>query len=468
MTLVGCGYSDRGEEVGGGVGGEDGDDGADDGGGDDGNDDGGDDGDDGSTGDDGGDDPTGDGGDDGDDGGTGDEEPPGCGDEIDCANPPPPNPSAGTLSHVPWGCESSESFELAWSVDLGNWIAQNGGGKNVPVAADLSGDGVLDIVLGARTGDSWLAFTGNGDGTFSSGAIRIPGSSDFIGGWGTDIGDLDGDGDYDLVAGDHLVGAQAWLNSGQGSFSLSRTGLPSSDAYSGAGFGDLDGDGALDAVFGADQGTAGLSVAFGNGDGTWTQEAVTGVPPHPGSGAPNLGHFQFHDFDLDGDLDMFACGVGYGTACVVYRNEDAGRTWTELDAVQGQGSAGIGWVNQASIGDVNCDGMVDIAAGGTIFLGNGTTWQQAAYVNNADSSHFGDMDGDGDLDLVTNGRDNGLELYLGDGTGTSWTRADVGLPGAPDDTPWGMEIADFDGNTVLDIARSLDANNSTVLEVWTR
>jgi hypothetical protein len=347
-------------------------------------------------------------------------------------------------------------------------MEQGGGGKNVPVAADIDGDGVLDLVLGPRTANSWLAFTGNGDGTFSSGAIRINGSSDFIGGWGTDIGDLDGDGDYDVVAGDHLVGAQAWLNSGGGSFTLSRTGLPSSDAYSGGGFGDLDGDGALDAVFGADQGTAGLSVAFGNGDGTWTQEAVTGIPPHPGSGAPNLGHFQFHDFDLDGDLDMFACGVGYGTACVVYRNEGDGRTWAEVSAVQGQGSAGIGWVNQASVADVNCDGVVDIAAGGTIFLGNGTSWQQAAYVNNTDTSHFGDMDGDGNLDLVTNSWDGGLQLYLGDGTGTGWTEADVGLPGAPEDTPWGLELADLDGNTVLDIVRSMDGNGGTMLEVWTR
>jgi hypothetical protein len=91
-------------------------------------------------------------------------------------------------------------------------------------------------------------------------------------------------------------------------------------------------------------------------------------------------------------------------------------------------------------------------------------------------SHFGDFDGDGNLDLLTHDETVGLAVYLGDGTGSGWM-LDSGsaLPGpehAPAgtamDEPYGIDVGDLDGNDALDIVRVVGFGPSFSVEIWAR
>lgn len=121
------------------------------------------------------------------------------------------------------------------------------------------------------------------------------------------------------------------------------------------------------------------------------------------------------------------------------------------------------WRSHPAIGDVNGDGLGDLAAlarkgdGPSVFLGDGLgSWTEAsAGLKYARSFSCGigtrlvDIDGDGWTDLVAADHCRGVKVYRGDG-GTSWTDASAGIPenveGFND-----ADVADLDGDGRLDI-----------------
>ncbi|HEY8376301.1 MAG TPA: VCBS repeat-containing protein, partial [Nannocystis sp.] len=241
--------------------------------------------------------------------------------------------------------------------------------------------------------------------------------------------------------------------------------------FSGGGLADFDGDGFLDAIFGADQFGKGFR-AFKGAGGSWTE-----IPGPSSAKATNVGHFVFADLDDDGDLDVFAFGEGSAVGLDVYVYRNDGASFTEIaNLAAGPPNQVNADPVQGSVGDVNCDGALDIAAGGSIFLAqqNGS-WTLAAQVDAAHISHLADMNGDGHLDLVTHDPTVGLALYHGDGSGTTFTPAAVGLPdagytygGAAMDTAYGIDIADVGGDSALDIVRVAGFGPQFVIEVFFR
>lgn len=383
-----------------------------------------------------------------------------------CHMPSAQQSDRGVASHVQIGC-GGDSFRLAASLSVASY-ADPEAPRSVPLVADVDGDGNVDLVVNFRKASVGLAFHGNGDGTFDPTPGQLAGGI-FAGGWGGDLGDLDGDGALDVVFGDHARGAWAWRNDGALSFSASRSGLPDGPLFAGAGLGDLDGDGTLDALFGADQFSSGV-YAFKGGGGSWS------ALPMPAVDGASIGDFAFGDLDGDGDLD--AVGFGRGTSAIdahVLVNDGAG------GLVQSALLGGGGPANdladpvQGALGDVDCDGDLDIAAGGTIQLGNAGAFAPGASVDASVIAELADMTGDGHLDLVTHDASTGLTVYVGDGSGTAFTRLDAGLPdasytigGVPLDTPYGIAVADLDGSGALDIVRIAGFGVGYWVESWVR
>ena len=129
------------------------------------------------------------------------------------------------------------------------------------------------------------------------------------------------------------------------------------DRASGASIGDIDGDGFDDlfvaSLYQADQ------LYLNQGDGTFTDEAVTRGIDHAGSSNASV----FADFDGDGSLDLYVSSMGLETNRL-YINDGTGQ-FTEEAAMRGvdmplaNGSAcSFNW--GVSAADIDGDGDLDL------------------------------------------------------------------------------------------------------------
>lgn len=214
------------------------------------------------------------------------------------------------------------------------------------------------------------------------------------------LGDLDGDGDLDLVfgAGRHAPETNwVYYNDGKGNF-LGRRALGDElDRTYRAELGDVDGDGDLDVVTVNDIGEWG-KIHFNDGRGVFAKSMTFG------SNAYASRDVKLADLDGDGDVDIVVGNTIFGRN-MLYMNDGAEKfTGRSLGAERRLTIA-------LAIGDLDSDGDVDIVAGNR-------APPTIAYLNDgvgnfSDSSTIGggkdvtvavvlgDLDGDGDLDLVT-------------------------------------------------------------------
>ncbi|MBI3187878.1 MAG: VCBS repeat-containing protein [Gammaproteobacteria bacterium] len=291
--------------------------------------------------------------------------------------------------------------------DTGRSIGNGNSSYNVSSVAlgDLDGDYDLDIVLGELGANQvWW----NSLRTPPRNHIFID-SGQLLGNTYTTavaLGDVDGDGDLDMVEGNGLGEAgKVWLYNGTGGFTDSGQALGIS--ASSMVLGDVDGDGDLDIVEGNTNNLPD-QVWLNNGAGVFTDSGQL-------LGAVSTSSVALADVDGDGDLDMLAGSYSQGVH--VWRNNGSG-IFTDSGQALGALSGAI------VTGDIDGDGDVDFVvadAASTVWLNNGTgTFSSGQVLASTTTVTFalGDIDNDGDLDLFVGREENSTQVWVNNGSGT--------------------------------------------------
>ncbi len=369
----------------------------------------------------------------------------------------------------------TEDAKKAGTVRFTEHLIQDGYGYAYGVAAaDLDGDGRLDLTSGDTVNDVFYWFAGDGKGGFRRHVVQAKEP-----GWFERhaVGDVDGDGRPDLVVVKNLHGEIVWFRNGgkprqAGNWTRHVLATKFPRAYDVA-LGDFNGDGKLDVAASAWRGnqlawfansgkpaegewvrhildenvaeTRTVRVADFNGDGRpdvlgtasgadlvawyenpgpaakkWTRHVIDDRSPRPI-------HGHATDMDGDGDADVV---LALGMSAPSGRKDTHQVVWYENVGKPGKGAAwkkhGIGMLEgafEAVAGDLNGDGKPDVAA---------TSWGEAGRVvwfenpgdpagewtmhvlkekwPRANQVIVADLDGDGRPDLIATAERGANEL----------------------------------------------------------
>lgn len=303
---------------------------------------------------------------------------------------------------------------------------------------DIDGDGDLDLLV---ANDYWAVtvLVNDGNGRFVDETATRFVSPASLDNHCIDLVDIDGDGDLDCLLGNEdFVPNYVYRNNGAGVFTVDPTALPAqaNDTRHQV-LADFDNDGDVDWLT-IDGG--GSHYYENNGAGVFSDQTATRL----GNVPLNIGYAGFltpkaTDFDLDGDLDVLIPGVG-GLLLNV-----AG-VLTSTSAQLPAGAWSPHWVV-----DVDGDGDADVLGGygQQLFLNQGNaTFVDVTGTALPAGATFGygcfDVDGDGDVDVL-----RGASIDYNDGTGVfSAVSSSQSVSGGH---VRGHVAADYDGDGDLDL-----------------
>ena len=307
------------------------------------------------------------------------------------------------------------------------------------VAGDLDGDGDLDIVLSRIEFETSPVFMINdGSGTFTEVQVESQTGRQYSQYLDVALGDLDGDNKLDIYFvgfGEDIV----LINQGDGVFSstFSISGSESLAGNTGVALGDLDDDGDLDAFVTNSSPTSTSNVLINDGNGNF-------LASNASDSAAWAGDVSLAYIDVDGDLDAVISHNRSPNEILI--NDGAGNFFaSDLPGY-------VSFTSDIALGDLDSDGDVDVfvlndGASNQILINDGSGNFVALDAPTSAEIEFsvalGDLDGDGDLDAYV-GCYGADQLLLNDGSGNFVV---VEVSGQLDST--GVVIGDFDGDGTL-------------------
>ncbi|QDU65221.1 FG-GAP repeat domain-containing protein [Engelhardtia mirabilis] len=294
--------------------------------------------------------------------------------------------------------------------------------------ADFNGDGIDDTWIASPSANYLRILLGSPSGTAGEATLAVGTGPTAIA-----FGDVDGDGDQDLLVAlqGKLVlgtyqsdGLRLYRNNGGGSWTFEPLLFfpPHDDNPVAAFLEDVNDDGLLDAVVVLARhpvpgigNTGALAVALGDGQMNLTAQPIqslSGVALDAGMG----------DFNGDGHIDVAALQTGPTPNALALAFGDGNGVFTPAPGTLPAGS----FPSSLVVGDWDGNGDVDVAIGSEYWVatfqsdgaGTLTPWTSTNFGYYIKSLASGDLDGDGDLDLVAcSGGSQAIQMLTNDGNG---------------------------------------------------
>lgn len=302
-------------------------------------------------------------------------------------------------------------------------------------ARDFNGDGRVDIIVGATFHTQSRLYLGTGPGLFTDvTTTNLPSVPASVG--DIEPGDVDGDGDLDLVLvdwgdGDNMTNqggrTRLWLNDGTGKFTdATDVMMPATKVRFSwdVELVDVDNDYDLDIVISCKR-CPGGSLFRNDGHGVFTEDP-RGLPPY-------TNNYDFEAMDLDGDgfLDLVTLNDGD-----IVNEENANRR-EHVFRNDGRGR------------------FVDATA---------AWWPPSENIGADDNMvAFLDYDSDGDADFLIGSLSGPDRLLINDGHGHLTVAPNV-FDGEPTPGTLAIALADLDGDGRMDVVQAQGEHETAVQE----
>lgn len=333
-------------------------------------------------------------------------------------------------------------FDAGWSEE---YTIVTNGLVSAFAPGDLDLDGHLDLAWTEYSPGKLVSALWQGDGDYGS-ALEVDDDTTVD----AAAGDLDGDGDDDVVVA--TTGSLKVHRADAGALTAVASWRAVGTAH-GVAVTDLDGDGFQDVVSWGRSSATTPPVWISWGDGSMALGETTSISPE---GATYVSQFHAGDIDGDGLLDLVMTDT-LDAVISLYR-ADGPRSYVAAGTLSLHDGSSFDASKQTVLADLDGDGDLDLVGDdyGTanlqVFTNDGTgsfapAWREE--VGNIATLRAADLDGDGATDLLVAFEVGGqLAILWGDNSAVAWEREDIGTSWATTDA---LDLVDFTGEGHLDL-----------------